>query len=988
MKGKKRDKKGKARRGEYAREDWFKSGMGSFKGLPSKRLSSFVLVVILVLSIFVVLPMAETVSAQPASPPAPAMEQVLPEGVITGDTWNVLKGTVDFVYDFHDPDGDLYDIDLMIYGPAPYNTKETCVDVEFQAVDPPTGSWDAADWALANMLGITSVTYSAAEEKWTITVNLDKTLGTGEPNPWGLNIGDPIWPAGRWDFYFEVRDQVAKTNEDLYGPDDPTVIAHRWGYLNHPPDYAHYVYSFHSIQTAIDFATAGDTINVHDGTYNEKIVVDKSLTLKAASSPIIDGQNTLWVPAVEISAADVTLQGFTIQNFKADIDHDWAAVYVHGDSAKIKDNTIKDISSTTVAPFGIGIDVWTEAGANTGIQITNNVVHDVGSIGVRVRHDWTTPATVSNNILLDNNRVYSTGNSGVLITGYAKGVTIKGNEIYESLGTGTAYNLFVHYGASDITIGGSGNHIHDAYSNIVLAGCDNVTIKNNTIEDATPLTSKGKNIYILNDYNAWTGTKDLLSTNVTIEGNSILNADGWGVRIRNIGAADPTPMATTTTINWNNIVGNTEYGVENMIGTDVNAECNWWGDISGPSHSPGTGDKVSANVDYDPWLTAAYPTCISPDIFVNITAPTGKYYKNGDEIKINATLLDGGAVTTINVSFANIDSTAGEITATKTDDTYTITHTISTSNIKPDGEYTIPLIAILIGSEYRTTNSTLNLTLDNSGPAVNVIQPNGGEEIPGNSTYDIKWTATNGELATNPITIYRSANNGGSWTQIATNVPNTGRYSWTVPNTFTSSNCLVKVEAKDKLGNTMSDTSDSVFTITQSTSTKKETIPAGGTGTVEGPTGSDTTVEVTATGEVTVTVAYYEENPHPEAPKPAEMMEKYFDVAVSDKDNVTWPMYVEMHYTDGEIPAGVDESTLGLYYYKEGAWHRCSDTGVNTDENYVWANLKDYEYTGVPLNPGGSPPPLPVPEFNPIGLLALIGILTIAIAFATLRKRK
>jgi hypothetical protein len=30
------------------------------------------------------------------------MEEISPEGVITGDRWNVLTGTVDFVFDFHD----------------------------------------------------------------------------------------------------------------------------------------------------------------------------------------------------------------------------------------------------------------------------------------------------------------------------------------------------------------------------------------------------------------------------------------------------------------------------------------------------------------------------------------------------------------------------------------------------------------------------------------------------------------------------------------------------------------------------------------------------------------------------------------------------------------------------------------------------------------------------------------------------------------------
>lgn len=36
----------------------------------------------------------------------------------------------------------------------------------------------------------------------------------------------------------------------------------------------------------------------------------------------------------------------------------------------------------------------------------------------------------------------------------------------------------------------------------------------------------------------------------------------------------------------------------------MDATYNWWGHASGPSgEGPGTGDAVSANVDYCPWLS-------------------------------------------------------------------------------------------------------------------------------------------------------------------------------------------------------------------------------------------------------------------------------------------------------------------------------------------------------------------------------------------------
>jgi parallel beta-helix repeat protein len=65
------------------------------------------------------------------------------------------------------------------------------------------------------------------------------------------------------------------------------------------------------------------------------------------------------------------------------------------------------------------------------------------------------------------------------------------------------------------------------------------------------------------------------------------------------------------TINWNNIYGNTNYGVQFFApvkfkkGVNLNSEYNYWGDADGPKHpatKAGARDTVSDNVDYTPWL--------------------------------------------------------------------------------------------------------------------------------------------------------------------------------------------------------------------------------------------------------------------------------------------------------------------------------------------------------------------------------------------------
>ena len=102
-------------------------------------------------------------------------------------------------------------------------------------------------------------------------------------------------------------------------------------------------------------------------------------------------------------------------------------------------------------------------------------------------------------------------------------------------------------------------------------------------------------------------------TNINVNCNNITGSN-WGVSIGGLkGSGWDTPDGFSLGgihVNYNNISGNTMgFNVWTDSGmTTVDATMNWWGDASGPTHSGnpgGTGDAVSDNVDYDPWLTAA-----------------------------------------------------------------------------------------------------------------------------------------------------------------------------------------------------------------------------------------------------------------------------------------------------------------------------------------------------------------------------------------------
>ena len=107
-----------------------------------------------------------------------------------------------------------------------------------------------------------------------------------------------------------------------------------------------------------------------------------------------------------------------------------------------------------------------------------------------------------------------------------------------------------------------------------------------------------------------------------VDSNDVLENYGDGIYCKE---------GSTPIINWNNICGNTGYGVRNVdASVTVNAELNWWDHLSGPGGAgPGTGNGVSTYVDYDPWLQGPVPveltsftaTCIAGEVILSwITA--------------------------------------------------------------------------------------------------------------------------------------------------------------------------------------------------------------------------------------------------------------------------------------------------------------------------------------------------------------------------------
>lgn len=111
---------------------------------------------------------------------------------------------------------------------------------------------------------------------------------------------------------------------------------------------------------------------------------------------------------------------------------------------------------------------------------------------------------------------------------------------------------------------------------------------------------------------------------------------------------------------------------------------------------------------------------------------------------------------------------------------------------------------------------------DTQPPTVTVVAPNGGESWQAGTTQTISWTASDDVGVSSVVLSYSTSGAGGPFATIAT-VPNTGSFSWTVPNSPTT-NAFVQVVASDAAGNSGSDLSNAAFTITSPPPVTKVTV--------------------------------------------------------------------------------------------------------------------------------------------------------------------
>jgi PKD-like domain/Secretion system C-terminal sorting domain/Ser-Thr-rich glycosyl-phosphatidyl-inositol-anchored membrane family len=176
-----------------------------------------------------------------------------------------------------------------------------------------------------------------------------------------------------------------------------------------------------------------------------------------------------------------------------------------------------------------------------------------------------------------------------------------------------------------------------------------------------------------------------------------------------------------------------------------------------------------------------------------------------------------GCTTSITWNTSTFYSTVNLYYSVDNGTTYTVIATNQTNN----GSYTwtipnFPSTSCLVkvANNADVTIADVSDVVFTIRPSVTITTPNGGETWNGCSTQNITWTKSTCVSAY--WNIYYSTDNGGTWNTIVTFVTDNGSltqsYAWTIPNTITTTQALIKVEAYSS-PTAYNDVSNGVFNI-------------------------------------------------------------------------------------------------------------------------------------------------------------------------------
>jgi hypothetical protein len=417
--------------------------------------------------------------------------------------------------------------------------------------------------------------------------------------------------------------------------------------------------NFTTLQSAINQASSGNTIKTFPGTYDERIVINKSLTLLGATSGV--SKKDYAVPSgyvydatkesiispsldkneavVQIILGSVTFDGFIIGNLHSNQHPEMTYPLTDLITLNNQSNDYTDvrIQNNVVGPNtnvlsqdgtkgrgGIVVVGPSSATVHT-LTIANNKIFDakgdgcgimlLGSVNSTAQTMTSTQGSTGKykGSSIENNNITGNHRSGIEVAGGVQGGSaisdhfrIANNSITNNGWNNTVDKNNLKYGNGIILI-----HVGSDKENKDSWGSRYVDIDNNQI------SNNEKNGIYVGPVN-----RDINITNNIIRNNG-LGTGGYstwdGMQV-DLNESYHNPLYKNYAflsgifLKDNEISASGNYGVR-VINTptqgSIDARNNWWGDASGPKatkNPSGTANSVSENVVFSPWYTSPLKT--------------------------------------------------------------------------------------------------------------------------------------------------------------------------------------------------------------------------------------------------------------------------------------------------------------------------------------------------------------------------------------------
>ena len=387
------------------------------------------------------------------------------------------------------------------------------------------------------------------------------------------------------------------------------------------------------IQDGIDHAQNGDTVRVLTGNFTEYIQVDRSINLVGNGSSQYDDSNTFLITgnasdALLITADWVNVTGFHMTNGLSGDN----AIEIQGDHVTVTDCGIASSGGHAIllqsATHATITDVKIENAGGYGIRLAGPFSREgkgkIGGSTDNAIENFFIEDCMEGGILIDANSHRNTIRSGwIMVDGI--GVEVRGDHCtIEDLNSINNGDIAVYCNGSFApTI--EGCEIVESFdTGVYLNGADNWTIRNCSISgnaEGGVIAMNSHNGRLMDSEVGWNSESGLYlasSDRALVENSHLTGNTGSGISVdssdqcqildseikENGDDGVHVSLSSETVINHCMIQDNVDYGVYNpTIALPVNARWNSWGDVSGPGgEGPGTGDEVSENVYYAPWL--------------------------------------------------------------------------------------------------------------------------------------------------------------------------------------------------------------------------------------------------------------------------------------------------------------------------------------------------------------------------------------------------